>query len=64
MQMRPLRLLFLTRTVPPAKLLLEQPKGLFDLLAVGVVRFDLTWGECQVVRSIPVCCRIIPPQLT
>ena len=40
--MRPLRLVFLARTTPPAKLLLEQTERLFDLLAVGVMRFDFT----------------------
>lgn len=48
--MRPLRLVFLARTPAPAKLLLEQPNRLFDLLTMGVVGFDFTDSECQVVR--------------
>src|SRR5215204_5694556 len=59
--MCPLRLLFSTRTAPPAKLLLEQPKGLFDLLPVGVIGFGFTWCERQIVRS-PVTAAVFDHQ--
>src|SRR5215216_1612678 len=59
--MCPLRLLFLARAAAPAKLLLEQPKGLFNLLAVGVMSFDITRCECQLVRP-PVAAAVFDHQ--
>jgi hypothetical protein len=49
--MRPLRLVFLARTTPPAELLLEQAKRLFDLLLMGIMGFDFMDSESQIVCS-------------
>jgi len=49
--MGPLRLLFLTRTIPPAEFLFKQTEGLFNLLSLHVMRFDYTRSEGQIVRA-------------
>ena len=46
--MRPLGLLFLTRTAPPAKLLFQETERLFNLLAMGIMGFDFTDRESEV----------------
>ena len=61
MQMRPLGLLFLTRTSPPAKLLFQETERLFDLLSVGIMRFHFTRCEREIVRP-PVAAAVFDHQ--
>ena len=55
--MCPLRLVFLARTTAPAKLLLEQPKCLFDLLPMGVIwqrTSNFRHDELNIVRKLAI----------
>ena len=48
----------MARRTSPAKLLLEQTEGLFDLLPMGIICFDFTYSECPVVCS-PVAAAVV-----
>ena len=59
--MRPLGLLFVTRATAPTELLLKEMEGFFNVLSVGVMLFDFTRCERQIIRS-PVAAPVFDDQ--
>ena len=59
--MRPLGLLFVTRATAPTELLLKETEGFFNVLSVGVMLFDFTRCERQIIRS-PVAAPVFDDQ--
>ena len=59
--MRPWGLLFVTRATAPTELLLKETEGFFNVLSVGVMLFDFTRCERQIIRS-PVAAPVFDDQ--
>src|SRR5215210_4359522 len=59
--MRPLGLLFLTRTAAPTELLFQETERLFNLLSVGIRRVNFTRCEREIIRP-PVAAAVCDHQ--